>query len=78
MVRYKDTLAQIKVFSPLFGDQKPGDDIIIMDIDQIIVGDVTDMINCLLKKMKLLLIENGGKNDPNSGNTVRLKWLVQI
>ena len=36
---------KLKFFSPLFGGQQPGDEIIVMDIDQIIVGDITDIIN---------------------------------
>ena len=36
---------KLKFFSPLFGGQEPEDEIIVMDIDQIIVGDVTEMIN---------------------------------
>jgi len=35
---------KLKFFSPLFGGQQPGDDIIIMDIDQVIVGNVDDLI----------------------------------
>ena len=30
--RYKNTLHKLKFFSPLFGEQKPGDDIIVMDM----------------------------------------------
>ena len=35
---------KLKFFSPLFGGQQPGDDIIIMDIDQVVVGNVDDLI----------------------------------
>jgi len=35
---------KLTFFSPLFAYQKPGDEIIIMDIDQIITGNVDDMI----------------------------------
>ena len=35
---------KLKFFSPQFADQNPGDDIIIMDIDQIVVGNVDDLI----------------------------------
>ena len=36
---------KLTFFSPLFAYQKPGDEIIIMDIDQVIIGNVDDMIN---------------------------------
>jgi hypothetical protein len=36
---------KLKFFSPQFAYQKPGDDIIIMDIDQVIVGNVDDFVN---------------------------------
>ena len=35
---------KLKFFSPLFGGQQPGDDIIIMEIDQVVVGNVDDLI----------------------------------
>ena len=35
---------KLKFFSPHFGYQDPGDDIIIMDIDQVITGNVDDLI----------------------------------
>ncbi len=35
---------KLTFFSPLFAYQKPGDEIIIMDIDQIIVSNIDDMI----------------------------------
>ena len=35
---------KLKFFSPQFADQHPGDEIIVMDIDQIVLGDMTDMI----------------------------------
>ena len=35
---------KLSYFSPLFANQNPNDEIIIMDIDQIIVGNVDDMI----------------------------------
>jgi phenylpropionate dioxygenase-like ring-hydroxylating dioxygenase large terminal subunit len=35
---------KLTFFSPLFAYQKPGDEIIIMDIDQVIVNNVDDMI----------------------------------
>ena len=64
---------KLKFFSPLFGEQKPGDDIIVMDIDQIIVGDVTDMINWPVEENEIVTYRKWWKKgDPNSGNTVRL------
>jgi len=36
---------KLKFFSPQFGGQKPGDDIIIMDIDQVITNNVDDLLN---------------------------------
>ena len=35
---------KLKFFSPNFAYQKPGDDIIVMDIDQVILGNVDDLI----------------------------------
>jgi len=64
---------KLKFFSPLFGGQQPDDDIIVMDIDQIIVGDITDMINWPVKENEIVTYRKWWKKgDPNSGNTVRL------
>ena len=64
---------KLKFFSPLFGEQKPDDDIIVMDIDQIIVGDVTDMINYPVKENEIVTYRKWWKKgDPCEGNTVRL------
>jgi len=41
---------KLKFFSPHFANQKPGDDIIIMDIDQIITGNIDEMINYPVKR----------------------------
>jgi hypothetical protein len=35
---------KLKFFSPQFGGQKPGDEIIVMDIDQVIVGNVDELL----------------------------------
>ena len=35
---------KLKYFSPNFAYQKPGDDIIVMDIDQVITGNVDDLL----------------------------------
>jgi hypothetical protein len=36
---------KLKFFSPQFGGQKPGDEIIVMDIDQVIVGNVDELVS---------------------------------
>ena len=36
---------KLKFFSPQFAYQQPDDDIIVMDIDQVIVGNVDDLLN---------------------------------
>ena len=41
---------KLKFFSPQFGNQKPGDDIIVMDIDQIIVNNIDDLIGWPVKE----------------------------
>jgi len=48
---------KLAFFSPLFGGQNPGDDIIIMDIDQVVVSDITDMINYPVEEGELISIE---------------------
>ena len=64
---------KLKFFSPLFGGQQPGDDIIVMDIDQIIVGDVTDMINWPVEENEIVTYRKWWKKgDPCEGNTVKL------
>lgn len=45
---------KLKFFSPQFGDQKPGDDIIIMDIDQVIVNNVDELLNWPVSENELL------------------------
>ena len=64
---------KLKFFSPLFGGQQRGDEIIVMDIDQIIVGDITDMINYPVEENELVSYRKWWKKgNPNSGNTVAL------
>ena len=64
---------KLKFFSPLFGGQQPGDEIIVMDIDQIIVSDITDMINYPVEDNELVSYKKWWKKgDPKSGNTVAL------
>ena len=45
---------KLKFFSPQFANQLPGDDIIIMDIDQIIVNNVDELLNWPVKENELL------------------------
>ena len=45
---------KLKFFSPQFANQQPGDDIIIMDIDQIIVNNVDELLNWPVKENELL------------------------
>lgn len=45
---------KIAFFCPLFGYQKPGDEIIVMDIDQVIVGNMDDIIGYKVKDNQLV------------------------
>jgi len=45
---------KLKYFSPQFAYQKPGDDIIIMDIDQIILNNVDEILNWKVNDGELL------------------------
>ena len=45
---------KLKFFSPQFANQQPGDDIIIMDIDQIIVNNVDELLNWPVTENELL------------------------
>ena len=45
---------KLKFFSPHFANQKPGDDIIIMDIDQIIVSNIDELLNWPVSENELL------------------------
>ena len=45
---------KLKFFSPLYGYQNPGDDIIIMDIDQVVVNNIDDILNHKVKDGVLL------------------------
>ena len=45
---------KLKFFSPQFGGQKPGDDIIIMDIDQVIVGNVDGLLGHSVNENELV------------------------
>ena len=45
---------KLKFFSPQFGGQKPGDEIIVMDIDQVITNNVDDLIGFPVKENELV------------------------
>jgi len=45
---------KLKFFSPQFANQQPGDDIIIMDIDQEIVGNVDDLLGFHVQENELI------------------------
>jgi len=45
---------KLKFFSPQFAYQKPGDDIIIMDIDQVITNNVDDLLNYPVNEKELI------------------------
>jgi len=45
---------KLKFFSPYFGYQNPGDDIIIMDIDQVITGNIDDLIGHDVEENQLI------------------------
>ena len=45
---------KLKFFSPQFAYQLPEDDIIIMDIDQVITGNVDDLLGFRVKDIVLL------------------------
>jgi len=45
---------KLKFFSPQFAYQQPGDDIIIMDIDQVITNNVDDLLNYPVNENELI------------------------
>ncbi len=45
---------KLKFFSPQFGGQQPGDDIIIMDIDQVIVSNVDELLGHPVEENELV------------------------
>ena len=45
---------KLKFFSPQFAYQKPGDDIIIMDIDQVIVNNIDDLLKYPVEQNELV------------------------
>lgn len=56
---------KLKFFSPQFAYQQPGDDIIIMDIDQVIVNNVDDILKWEVKENELVTYENWWNSKPN-------------
>ncbi len=48
---------KLKFFSPQFAHQMRGDDIIIMDIDQVITGNIDELLKYPVEKGKLLTYE---------------------
>jgi hypothetical protein len=64
---------KLKFFSPLFGNQKPGDEIIVLDIDQIIVNNIDEMINWPVGDNELISYKKWWKiGDTDKGNIVKL------
>ena len=68
---------KLKFFSPYFAYQKPGDDIIVMDIDQVITGNVDELIGYPVQDNELvtygiwwksILESNGGFYKFKSGS----------
>ena len=68
---------KLKFFSPYFAYQKPGDDIIVMDIDQVITGNVDELIGHPVEENELvtygiwwksILESNGGFYKFKSGS----------
>jgi hypothetical protein len=68
---------KLKFFSPHFAYQKPGDDIIVMDIDQVITGNVDELIGHPVEENELvtygiwwksILESNGGFYKFKSGS----------
>ena len=56
---------KLKFFSEQFAYQKPGDDIIIMDIDQKIVGNVDEILTWPVKEGEILTYDSWWNNKPN-------------
>ena len=64
---------KLKFFSPLFGGQQPGDDIIIMDIDQVVVGNVDDLIGFPVGDNELVSYGVWWNNATTNGEEKKLK-----
>jgi len=64
---------KLKFFSPQFGGQKPGDDIIIMDIDQVITNNVDDLIGFPVKENELISYGVWWNDDTKNAKEKELK-----
>jgi len=64
---------KLKYFSPLFGGQQPGDEIIIMDIDQVIVGNVDKLIGHPVGDDELVSYGTWWNNETKDGEEKKLK-----
>jgi|TARA_Y100000031_G_scaffold82171_1_gene90560 hypothetical protein len=58
---------KLTFFSPLFAYQKPGDEIIIMDIDQVIVNNIDDMIGWPVSNNELVSYNRWWGSTPTHG-----------
>ena len=56
---------KLKYFSPQFANQQPGDDIIIMDIDQIITSNVDDLLGYPVQENELVSYGQCWQNNLN-------------
>ncbi len=64
---------KLKFFSPQFANQQPGDDIIIMDIDQVITGNVDDLIGYPVNDNELLSYGVWWNDDTRNAKEKELK-----
>mgnify|MGYP001253479761 CR=1 FL=1 len=66
---------KLTFFSPLFGDQNPGDEIIVMDIDQVIVGNVDYIIGHPVGDNEIVSYDKwwGGKGPTINGGFYKFK-----
>lgn len=70
--RIKAHWCKLNFFNPMFGDQKPGDDIIVMDIDQMVCGDLTEMITYQCGPNDLVSYESWWNRHKEKGNTITI------
>ena len=72
--KFKIHWHKLKYFSSIFANQKPGDEIIIMDIDQVIVGNLDDMIGWPVEDNELVTYNSWwNKNLPINGGWYKFK-----
>ena len=68
---------KLKFFSPNFAYQEPDDDIIIMDIDQVIVGNIDKLLNYPVKANQLVTYDSWWNTDyhdiPINGSFYKFK-----